>query len=212
MERARSPDAYDYRQLHRRWQHDSPPESGGTLPEPAAGNPRGGPRPHRADDRQSGPQVRDHRELRRADALPDRRSPPTAALSDVADGEARARRDLRRRERKHRGSRADGARGRPPVLARRATAPPRGPEPNDLRTDRGDGAAASPRGSGRHGRPGERGRPVGRTCGGGRSVPETEPTDPAGIREDDREPQGENRGGVRAHDDRVLRERPGEGE
>src|SRR6266705_1407737 len=212
MERARGADADDHRQLHRRLQHDSPPEPGRTLPEPVARNPRGRPGPHGPDDRQSGSQVRDDRELRRADALSHRWAPPTAALSDVPHGEARARRDLRRREGKHRGSRANGARSGSPVLARRTTAAPRGPEPNNLRTDRGDGAAAPPRRSGRHGRPGERGRPVGRTRRRGRSVPEAEPTDPPGIREDDRQPQGENRGGDRAHDDRVLCERPGEGE
>src|SRR2546422_432669 len=132
------------------------------------------------------------RGLRRADALPHRWSAPTAALFDVAHGEARARCDRWRRKGKHRGGRADGARGRPPVLARRAAAAPRGPEPNDLGTDWGHGAAAPPRGSRRHGRPGERGRPVGRIGRGGRSIPEAEPTDPEGIREDDRQPEGEN--------------------
>src|SRR3989475_57736 len=144
MERARGADADDHRQLHRRLQHDSPPESRRTVPEPVTRNSRGRPRPHGAHDRQSGPQVRHDRELRRADALPHRWSAPTAALFDVAHGEARARCDRWRRKGQHRGGRANGARGRPPVLARRAAVAPRGPEPNDLGTDWGDGAAAPP--------------------------------------------------------------------
>src|SRR6059036_3591807 len=63
-------DADDHRELHRRLQHDPAAESRGALPEPVAGNSRGGARPHRPHDREPGPQVRHDRKLRRADEVP----------------------------------------------------------------------------------------------------------------------------------------------
>src|SRR3989441_8647165 len=110
-------------------QHDPPTQSRGAVPESAAGDPRGGPRPHRTHDREPGPEIRHDREFRRADAVPHRRPPPATPLPDVPHGEARARRHLGGCEGEHRGGWPHGARGGSAILARCATAPPRGAEP-----------------------------------------------------------------------------------
>src|SRR6266542_5893892 len=146
-------DAHDHRQLHRRLQHDPREEPRGVVARPAARDPRGGPRTHRPHDRESGPEVCDDREFRRANPVPDRRSLATPALPHLPHGEDRAGCAGRRRGRNARRDRPDGDGGRPPVLARRPAAPARGAEPDGRGEDRRHRAPASPRRSRGRGQP-----------------------------------------------------------
>src|SRR2546426_1048692 len=143
MERVRGAHTDDYRELHRWMQHDPPSESRGAVPESAAGNPRGGPRPHRTHDCEPGPEIRHDREFRRADAVPHRRPPPATPLPDVPHGEARARRHLGGCEGEHRGGWPHGTRSRLAVMVRLGTAATRGPNKPQTRRDRSGAAAES---------------------------------------------------------------------